>query len=91
MALRFSESDLKVVLNNEGGDYNHHFQTYKFYFSMQMTFSQQRDSVIYIGDLLKFHGDALDRVFEQVFRTCCQSVNLQHLIGQPFPKTISYN
>ena len=70
MALRFTESDLNVVLNNEGRDYNQHFQTYKFYFSMRMRFSQQGDSIVFVGDLLNFHGDALDRIFEQVFRAC---------------------
>ena len=34
----FSEADLCVSLRNEGRDYNEHFQTYKFYFSMRMTF-----------------------------------------------------
>ena len=33
----FSEADLRVSLRNEGHDYNEHFQTYKFYFSMRMT------------------------------------------------------
>ena len=32
-----SEADLRVSLRNEGRDYNEHFQTYKFYFSMRMT------------------------------------------------------
>ena len=43
-----------------------------------MRFSNQRDSIIFVGDLLNFHGEALDLVFEQVFRACTQSVNLQH-------------
>ena len=81
MALRFSESDLNVVLSNEGRDYNEHFQTYKFYFSMRMRFSQQGDDIIFVGDLLNLHGDALDRIFEQVFRACARSVNLQHFHG----------
>ena len=78
MSLRFNESDLNVVLSNEDRDYNQHFQTYKFYFSMCIGFSNQGDSIIFVGDLLNFHGEALDRVFEQVFRVCTQSVNLQH-------------
>ena len=43
-----------------------------------MRFSNQGDSIIFVGDLLNFNGEALDRVFEQVFRVCTQSVNLQH-------------
>ena len=43
-----------------------------------MVFSNQGDSVVLVGDLLNFHGDALDRILEQVFRACVQSVNLQH-------------
>ena len=78
MALRFSQSDLNIMLSNEGRDYNQHFQTYKFYFSMCMTFSYQGDSVVFVGDLLNLHGEALDLVFEQVFRACAQSVNLHH-------------
>ena len=78
MALRFSQSDLNVMFSNEGRDYNQHFQTYKFYFSMRMTFSNQGDSVVFVGDLLNLHGEALDLVFEQVFRACAQSVNLHH-------------
>ena len=74
----FRESDLVVTLSNEGRDYNNNFQTYKFYYSMRMVFSNQGDSVVFVGDLLNFHGDALDRILEQVFRACVQSVNLQH-------------
>ena len=78
MALRFSQSDLNVTLSNEDSYYNQHFQTYKFYFSMCMTFSNQGDSVVFVGDLLNLHGEALDLVFEQVFRVCARSVNLHH-------------
>ena len=78
MALRFTEADLNVYLNNEGRDDNQHFQTYKFYFAMRMRFTDYGDSVVYIGDLLNIHGDPLDRIFEQGFRACCQIVNLQH-------------
>ena len=70
MALRFSQSDLNITLSNEGRDYNQHFQTYKFYFLMRMTFSNQGDSVVFVGDLLNLYGEALDLVFEQVFRAC---------------------
>ena len=78
MALRFSESDLEVVLTNEGRHYNEHFQTYKFYYSMKLKFSGKGDNLIFVGDLINFHGDALDRIFERVFRACTRSVNLQH-------------
>ena len=78
MAVRFTQSDLNVVLRNEGRDYNQHFQTYKFYFSMRMTFSNQGDSLVYVGDLLNLHGEALDDVLERVFRSCINGVNLQH-------------
>ena len=78
MALRIRQSDLSITLCNEGRDYNQHFQTYKCYFSMRMTFSNQGDSVVFVGDLLNLHGEALDLVFEQVFRVCARSVNLHH-------------
>ena len=77
-ALRFTEADLNVVLSSEGRTYDQHFQTCKFYFSMRMRFSQHGDSVVYVGDLINFHGDALDHIFEQIFRLCAMSVNLQH-------------
>ena len=78
MALRFSESDLDVVLTNEGRHYNEYFQTYKFYYSMKLKFSGNGDNLIFVGDLINFHGDALDGIFERVFRACTRSVNLQH-------------
>ena len=52
MALRFTQSELNVVLNNEGRDYNQHFQTYKFYFSMRMTFMNQGDSLVFVGEFV---------------------------------------
>ena len=48
----FSETDLCISLRNEGRDYNEHFQTYKFYFSMRMTFVNEGDSLIFVADLL---------------------------------------
>ena len=42
----FSEADFRVSLRNEGRDYNEHFQTYKFYFSVRMTFVNEGDSLI---------------------------------------------
>ena len=43
-----------------------------------MTFLNQGDSLVYVGDLLNLHGEALDDVFERVFRSCINGVNLQH-------------
>ena len=43
-----------------------------------MTFINQGDSLVYVGDLLNLHGGALDDVFERVFRSCINGVNLQH-------------
>ena len=74
----FSEADLRVSLRNEGRDYNEHFQTYKFYFSMRMTFVNKGDSLIFVADLLNAHGEFLEDVFERVFRMCIGGVNLQH-------------
>ena len=43
-----------------------------------MTFLNQGDSLVYVGDLLNLHGQSLDDVFERVFRSCINRVNLQH-------------
>ena len=72
MALEFSKADLNISLIQDSRDYCEHFQMYKFYFSMRMTFSQDGDSVIFVGDLLNIHGDALDRIFVTMFRACVQ-------------------
>ena len=45
---------------------------------MRMTFSQDGDSMIFVGDLLNIHGDTFGRIFGTVFRACVQSGNLQH-------------
>ena len=74
----FSEVDLRVSLRNEGRDYNEHFQTYKFYFSMRMTFVNEGDSLIFVADLLNAYGESLEDVFERVFHMCIGGVNLQH-------------
>ena len=74
----FSEADLRVSLRNEGRDYNEHFQTYKFYFSMRMTFVNKGDSLIFVADLLNAHGESLEDVFERVFCMSIGGVNLQH-------------
>ena len=75
----FSEADLSVSLRNEGRDYNEHFQTYKFYFSMRMTFVNEGDSLIFVAHLLNAYGESLEDVFERVFHMCIGGVNLQHL------------
>ena len=69
---------MNITLSNEGRDYNQNFQTYKFYFSMHMRFTDHGDSIIFVGDLLNLQGEALEHIFEQVFRACTRSVNLQH-------------
>ena len=74
----FSEADLCVSLRNEGRDYNEHFQAYKFYFSMRMTFVNKGDSLIFVADLLNAYRESLEDVFERVFRMCIGGVNLQH-------------
>ena len=74
----FSEADLRVSLRNKGRDYNEYFQTYKFYFSMRMTFVNEGDSLIFVADLLNTHGESLEDVFERVFHMCIGGVNLQH-------------
>ena len=74
----FSEADLCVSLQNEGRNYNEHFQTYKFYFSMRMTFVNEGDSLFFVADLLNAHGESLKDVFERVLRMCIGGVNLQH-------------
>ena len=50
---------------------------------MRMTFSQDGDSVIFVGDLLNIHGDALDRIFGTVFHSIvgCH-IQLLHLISE---------
>ena len=70
MTLIFNQSDFNITLSNEGRDYNQNFQTYNFYFSMRMRFTDHGDSIIFVGDLLNLHGEALDHIFEQVFRAC---------------------
>ena len=74
----FSEADLRVSLRNEGRDYNEHFQTYKFYFSMRMTFVNEGDSLTFVSDLLNAYRESLEGVFERVFHMCIGGVNLQH-------------
>ena len=73
-----ADSDMNVSLTQESRDYSDHFQTYKFLYSMKISFSNDGDTIIFVGDLLNVHLDALDRVFETVFMTCMANVNLQH-------------
>ena len=77
-AVKFTQTDLHVSLRNEGRDYNQNFQTYKFYFSMRMTFANEGDTTIFVGDLLNLYGESLDEIFDRVFRHCTNGVNLQH-------------
>ena len=81
-SLEFTEtsgnSDLNVSLTQESRDYSDHFQTYKFVYSMKISFANDGDTIIFVGDLLNVHSDALDRVFKTVFTTCMANVNLQH-------------
>ena len=43
-----------------------------------MAFSNQGDSVVFVGDLLNLYRESLDNIFERVFRACISGVNLQH-------------
>ena len=74
----FTEADFCISFRNEGRDYNEHFQTIKFYFSMRMTFVNKGDSLIFVADLLNAYGESLEDVFERVFHMCIGGVNLQH-------------
>ena len=76
--MRFTQTDLHVSLRNEGRDYDKNFQTYKFYFSMRMTFANEGDATIIVGDLLNLYGESLDEIFDRVFHHCTNGVNLQH-------------
>ena len=71
----FSEADLRISLRNEGHDYNEHFQTYEFYFSVRMTFVNEVDSLIFVADLVNAYGESLEGVFERVFHMCIGGVN----------------
>ena len=70
--------DLVVQLRQEQRNYSDMFQMYKFTYSMTMSFSNGGDVVLFISDLLNFHGDALQRSFEVILNTCLRNVNLQH-------------
>ena len=88
----FSEADLRVSLQNEGRDYNEHFQTYKFYFSMRMTFLNEGDSLIFVADLLNAYGESLEDVFERVFRMCIGGVKTYSVLtGITWLIAIMYN
>ena len=55
--------ELNVDLIQQSRDYSEHFQMYKFYYTMCMTFSRDADSEIFVSDLLNVHSDALERIF----------------------------
>ena len=87
----FSEADLRVSLRNEGRDYNEHFQTYKFYFSMRMTFVNEGDSLIFVADLLNAYGESLEDVFERVFVCALVALTYNILTGITWLIAIMYN
>ena len=43
-----------------------------------MTFANEGDTMIFVGDLLNLYGESLDEIFNRVFRHCTNGVNLQH-------------
>ena len=87
----FSEANLRVSLRNEGRDYNEHFQTYKFYFSMRMTFVNKGDSLIFVADLLNAHGESLEDVFERFFVCALVVLTYSILTGTTWSTVIMYN
>ena len=70
--------DLVVQLQHERKNYSDIFQMYKFLYSMTMLFSNGGNFILFISDLLNFHGDTLQRSFEVILNTCLRNVNLQH-------------
>ena len=87
----FSEADLPVSLRNEGHNYNEHFQTYKFYFSMRMTFINEGDLLIFVADLLNAYGESLEGVFESVFVCALVVLTYSILTGITWLIAIMYN
>ena len=87
----FSEADLRVSLQNEGHDYNEHFQTYKFYFSMRMTFVNEGDSLIFVADLLNAHGESLEDVFKGFFICALVVLTYSILTGTTWLIAFMYN
>ena len=43
-----------------------------------MTFANEGDTTLFVGDLLNLYGESLDEIFDRVFRHCMNGVNLQH-------------
>ena len=43
-----------------------------------MTFANEGDRTIFVGDLLNLYGESLDEIFDRVFHHCTNGVNLQH-------------
>ena len=72
------EVSLNVNVIQQSRGYSEHFQTYKFYYVMKIEFSGDADNVIFVGDLLNVHSDAMERVFQVVLQTMIESVQLQH-------------
>ena len=70
--------DLVVQLRQERRNYSDVFQMYKFTYSMTMSFSSGGDVILFVSDLINYHGDALQRSFEVILNTCLRNVNLQH-------------
>ena len=72
------EASLNVNVVQQSRDYSENFQTYKLYYVMKIEFSGDADNVIFVGDLLNVHSDALERVFQVVLQTMIESVQLHH-------------
>ena len=70
--------DLVVQLRQERRNYSDVFQMYQFTYSMMMSFSNGGDVVLFVSDLINYHGDTLQRSFEVILNTCLRNVNLQH-------------
>ena len=43
-----------------------------------MTFANEGDTTIFVGDLLDLYGESLDEIFSSVFHHCTNGVNVQH-------------
>ena len=43
-----------------------------------MTFANEGDTMIFVGDLLNLYGESLDEIFNRAFHHCMNGVNLQH-------------
>ena len=70
--------EFNVDLTQQSRDYFEHFQMYKFYYTMCMTFSRDVDSEIFVSDLLNIYSDTLERIFRIILQVMFESVQLQH-------------